>query len=742
MAEVSTLDGIKVIPKDLEIKSQPDTDKNFTRVTITNLKIDKTYAMQFQYVFKDNVLSEWSPSFIINTSTEAVPGAPSATVPTTSTTHIPVTLSVFPTNVKRVDIYVIGGTYGTGKVVDYFLAAGTKSISVPGGTYQVSLIPVTSTGISGVPSSTFTITVSDAAGETVQAPTNPNGFSINRVLSGIEVVWAGTYANGTFTGFEAIKIYVGTSATATPGTYQLAGVLTGNNVRNSIVIPVDGTYVRYDQPVYIHAAALNRNGTEGTLQQNVASNLLGARSAIASDLADQIITNAKLVDDAVTAAKIAINSITNTKIADDAISTPKLQTNAITADKIVASAVTTDKIATNAITATKILAGTIDVTKLSAGTISVNNLEAGTLGVTSFIRAGSTTGGARIEMSTANITNGPSAGFYIYNSQGNPVLSAPLSGGLTINGSGTFTGDLSTSSGLFSVSNGILTALSGSIGGWSINSTVLRSSASASTVPRVELNPLTPGINVVSASGTISLNTTSGLSHSSGSFTLSPAGNLSLAGSITSTATISGGTLNGATINLNGSQTGSGSGGSYTETSDTSQKLNLTTANYSVIPASDSWQEEVSTVVYDPVNDEFTTSISYTTVTKKTVKLTDSTYKGGVPSSGYHYGELWTEGGTNWGSAVLYANGGGEYWGIEVRKSTTDSGFYLNGWGSNWTDSHISSTGKDQPAYLQADSAGKVTRGRALFTGGRTLTSLNSGTNPVGQNGDLYFSTA
>ena len=488
MAEISTLDSSKVIPKDLEIKSQPDTDKNFTLVTITNLKLNKTYAAQFQYVYKDKVLSEWSPTYIIITNNELTPSAPTGiTVPSTGVGNIPVELSSFPLNAKRVDVFVIGGSYGTGKVAGTFLKAGKILIPADAGTYQVQLITVTPANITGAASQTYTITVTGVAGEAIENPTNPNGFTINRMLSGIEVVWAGTYANGTFTGFKAVKIYVGNSPTATPGTYREAGIMTGNKVRNSFVIPVDGTYLRYEQPVYIHAAAINANDVEGTLQQNVASNALGARSAVASDLADQIITNAKLVDDAVTSAKIAINSITNTKIADDAISTPKLQALAITSDKIVSSAITADKIATNAVTATKILAGTIDVTKLSAGTISVNNLESGTLSATSFIRAGSTTGGARVEISSAAISGGPSAGFYIYNPQGTAVLSAPLTGGLTV------TGDLYANNGAFSVVGGHLNTTSANIGNWILNSG--RFVSTNDTFPKITLDPSVSGTN-------------------------------------------------------------------------------------------------------------------------------------------------------------------------------------------------------------------------------------------------------
>ena len=483
-------------PNDLATVPQTTPDKNYFNVSVKGLKLSKTYAIQFQWIYTDETKGDWSPSYVFTTSNELAPSVPSGSVPSTATGSIPVTLASFPAKAKRVDVYVIGGIFGIGKIAYSFSTAGTATIAAPAGSYTVEMRSVTAAGITSTVGETFSITIADV-GETIQAPTNPNGFSIDRVLSGIQVNWAGTYANGTFTGFEAIKIYVGNSATFTNGTYREAGVMTGNNVKNTITIPVDGTYLRYDLPVYIHAAGVNKSGTLGTVQVNVANNSLGARSAIASDLSDQIITNAKLVDDAVTAAKIATSAITTTKIADDAITTPKLVANAITADKIVSSAITADKIATNAITAGKILAGTIDVTKLAAGTISVNNLEAGLITATSYIRAGGSTG-ARVELSSSNISGGPSAGFYIYNSEGTAILSAPLTGGLSITGGGSFTGDisgasgtfsgnLSSSNGQFSVTSGNLSALSGSIGGWVINSQALKNSAVA--YPNIMLDP-------------------------------------------------------------------------------------------------------------------------------------------------------------------------------------------------------------------------------------------------------------
>ncbi len=142
-------------PKDLQTTPQPDTDKNYFNFKATGLKIDKSYAIKFQWVYQDGTVSEWSAGKLVNTTTEDVPSAPSATVPSTAIGNIPVTLSAFPANTKRVDIYIIGGVYGSGKVADSFFQAGTKNISVTAGVYQVSLIAVTPSGINGDPTNTF-----------------------------------------------------------------------------------------------------------------------------------------------------------------------------------------------------------------------------------------------------------------------------------------------------------------------------------------------------------------------------------------------------------------------------------------------------------------------------------------------------------------------------------------------------------------------------------------------------------
>lgn len=432
----------------LKDTSEIKEDGNYFLVTVTDLKPAETYPIQFRWQYKDKTFSEWSSAKKLILPGETGIPVPKVSVPGTFTVDNGKIIVYWDGKdssnnniesvIDRVNVYIEddANTFGFGPTA-FLKEKGSVSISVPPGVYTAFLRSVTTRGALSNASTSVELTVTDLS--QVEAPTNPNGFTLTRILGGVELSWAGTYSNGTFAGFKAIEVFVGNSATATSGTYVSAGVLTGDKVINKIVIPVDGTYCRYNQPVYIHARAVNRNDEFGTLQQNVASDILGARSAISADLADEIITSAKLVADSVIATKIATGAITETKIANDAITTPKIFAGAITSAKIDALAITSDKIAANAITATKIKAGEIDVTKLAAGTISVNNLEAGTISSTSFIRAG-TAGSARVEISSAAVGTTVLAGLHIYNSVGTAILSAPLTGGLTITGTVNATG--------------------------------------------------------------------------------------------------------------------------------------------------------------------------------------------------------------------------------------------------------------------------------------------------------------
>ena len=155
---------------------------------------------------------------------------------------------------------------------------------------------------------------------------------------------------------------------------------------------------------------------------NVASAFAGSvndttATLTGSQLADNIITNAKLVNDTISAAKIATGTITGTEIADDAITTAKILTNAVTADSIASGTIVAANIAGGTITASKIESGTITATQIAGTTITANKLVAGSLtsdsGVFGAISAANITTGTLngsnvtvTNLSASNITGG------------------------------------------------------------------------------------------------------------------------------------------------------------------------------------------------------------------------------------------------------------------------------------------------------------------------------------------------
>lgn len=213
-------------------------------------------------------------------------------------------------------------------------------------------------------------------------PLTPTGFTATRILGGITVSWTGAYSDGTdFEGFKSIKIYAGTQATATPGTYTFVGNLIVNKANNTLTIPVDsttqdpnGVYVRYGNPIYIHAESTNVDGTDPKFVANVASVLSGAGKATDADIND----------------------------------------------------------------------GAVVITKLASNVLTVDNLKAGTINSTSYIRAGSKTvstgAGARIEIASNLIEDGVKdilPGIAVYDTGGNAIFYADLSGNVTIGGYAT-----------------------------------------------------------------------------------------------------------------------------------------------------------------------------------------------------------------------------------------------------------------------------------------------------------------
>jgi hypothetical protein len=282
--------------------------------------------------------------------------------------------------------------------------------------------------------------------------------------------------------------------------------------------------------------------------------------------------------------------------------------------------------------------------------------------------------------------------------------------------SGTFSGNLSASNGLFAVNNGTLTAQSGTIGGWTITGSLLHSSPNLPN--QIELNPATPKISL---SKTVT-------DSEGGNFKLTPGGILTVKGAITS-----GSTITGANITMTGA-------GGQTGLADT--KLFFQSSNYAISAGASSYTYGGTSGYYDS-NGDWVSATSGQTITNNDIRFTDNTLGGGIPSAGssFYYGEMWLGSGNSAGSVDLWSNYPGGYIGISVVADSSSKNIYMYGDSSaGFTTFHRNSTAdpfKESPAFLQVDSGGRVSRGRAVITGGSSNPS-----NDLGLTGDLYFSTA
>jgi len=107
-----------------------------------------------------------------------------------------------------------------------------------------------------------------------------------------------------------------------------------------------------------------------TTEKMIVGSISGDRIAVNTLNADRIVANS------ITADKIGANQITAGKIAVDAVNAAAIQAGAIVADKIAANAVVSDKINAGAVVADKIAAGAILAEKIAAGAVTAGKLAA------------------------------------------------------------------------------------------------------------------------------------------------------------------------------------------------------------------------------------------------------------------------------------------------------------------------------------------------------------------------------
>ena len=646
-------------PADLNTVPQPDTDKNYFNFKATGLKIDTNYAIKFQWVYSDGTVSDWSPGKFVNTSTESVPVAPTATV-TGGAGFIKVELPTFPANALRVDVRIAGGTFGNGTVVaTSFTSAGVKTIAAlgaasPGNAYVVTLLTVTPSKINGDASTPTTVYVTDpSAALVVTAPQDPFAPVVKAGLASVIVEWSGKKSDGTdltLTGFSGAKVHIGTSSGFTPSADNWVHTLNFANGSNRVSIGVGsvidktaGTTLQYGTAYHVKLVAVNASGS---------------------------------LSSAVSASN-------------------------------------------NPVTVLRLPASEID---------------AGILRADAYIQAGAD-GGQRAVLS------GSTSPFIIYGTDGTTklleFLTSGTTGTLAIKGSGTFTGDisgasgtfagnLSSSGGAFTVNNGVLTASSGTIGGWSIGST-LTATVSNNTIT---LNPATPKIALLQ----------SGVEK----ITIDPVN-----GIVGPSVTIAGNTGPGFSFSPNGTAVIRGTiyadGGIFSGTVQRSSGSNTITLDGTSLRAVGS--SASVTIGYDGTIKAQETSSSVVG-NNASVRIESPDYSSYIASSGLYIHQNSIFGSSEfdfyqyiWNNTLNYAvTGGGIAW----------TNYYITAGVSTYTTARIttaSSGGNHDFRPLGLSPDGGQWTGPRLYYGSSTTSSainseLSGGYGGSSQNGDFYFSTA
>jgi hypothetical protein len=176
----------------------------------------------------------------------------------------------------------------------------------------------------------------------------------------ITAVVAGTGLTGGGTS-GSVTLALSSTAITTDYVSAKGDLITATGDNSPTLLPVGVT----DNDVLQVTSSAPTGLSYGKVQTSAIAN----NAVTESKILDTSISNTKIVDGAITAGKLATGSVTSTKIgtnavteekiADGSVSTTKITTNAINTNQIVDLAVTGAKFADNSITSAKIANGTV-----------------------------------------------------------------------------------------------------------------------------------------------------------------------------------------------------------------------------------------------------------------------------------------------------------------------------------------------------------------------------------------------
>ena len=256
----------------LKDSSFPLDNKNYFNLTITDLNISTLFPLQFRWKYEDGSFGPWSAVKSITTPGESFPNVPSNLTVVGGAGLLTVTwdgnnsTGGALTNFDRVDIYINGAPFNSSKPADSFFAAGTKTITAPAGTYIVSSYAVSKAGTLSAMSTAVTRTVTSNV-PTAESSVTPSTPTVSSVLGAIQLSWDGKTSSGGDQpyGFDAAKVYVGTSAGFTPSSLNQVDTLNFANGQNTLNIGVgtivNGTALTYGTDYYVKIATTNGTDT-------------------------------------------------------------------------------------------------------------------------------------------------------------------------------------------------------------------------------------------------------------------------------------------------------------------------------------------------------------------------------------------------------------------------------------------------------------------------------------------------
>ena len=259
----------------LKDTSESKDDGNYFLVTITDLDLGTAYPLQFRWKNKNGTLGAWSSVKTFTSQSATVPSEPNLAVGDVvgGAGFIKVNwdgnnaLSAAASNFDRVNVHISGTTFGDGtKPAGFFKQAGAQTFAAVAGVYIVQLKILTVNGSESLYSTARTVTVTSAAPAAASSVT-PSTPTVSSVLGAIQLSWNGKTSTGADQpfGFNAAKVYVGTSAGFTPSSSNQVDVLNFANGQNTLNIGVgtivDSVALTYGIDYYIKIATTNGTDT-------------------------------------------------------------------------------------------------------------------------------------------------------------------------------------------------------------------------------------------------------------------------------------------------------------------------------------------------------------------------------------------------------------------------------------------------------------------------------------------------